>query len=65
MTSYASTFDIENEANHSRRRCRIGKVTPRYDDEVTDAELDWLQMHVRANFGPLPDDLVLVDGPAW
>ncbi|MGO4480390.1 MULTISPECIES: hypothetical protein [Rhizobium] len=36
-----------------------------YEDEVTDADLERLRAHVRDNFGPIPEDAVVVDGPAW
>ena len=40
-------------------------VSSDYEDEVTDADLDRLRAHVRDNFGPIPDDAVVIDGPAW
>lgn len=40
-------------------------ISSDYEDEVSDADLERLREHIRANFGPIPEDAVVIDGPAW
>ncbi len=44
---------------------RLPWNTSDYEDEVTDADLERLRAHVRENFGQIPENAVVIDGPAW